>query len=114
MNTNGSKEKVVVRMSQSPTGPLHIGNVRTALFNYLFARKNDGQFILRVEDTDKSRSKKEFELNMLENMKWLGLSHDNKEIWRQSERTGVYKIYLDKLVKKNKVCSFDETEGINI
>ena len=84
-----NKNKVIVRFPPSPSGPLHIGNVRTALFNYFFARKNDGQFIVRVEDTDKTRSKKEYEAGMLDSLKWLGLKHDG-ELWRQSERIEIY------------------------
>ena len=80
-----NKNKVIVRFPPSPSGPLHIGNVRTALFNYFFARKNDGQFIVRVEDTDKTRSKKEYEAGMLDSLKWLGLKHDG-ELCRQSEK----------------------------
>ena len=106
------KNKVITRFPPSPTGTLHIGNVRTALFNYFFARKNKGQFIVRVEDTDKARSKKEYELNMLESLKWLGLSRDG-ELWHQSERTDIYKKYLNKLIDEGKAYISQETEGEN-
>jgi len=90
---------VVTRFAPSPTGTLHIGSARTALFNYIFAKQNNGKFILRIEDTDKERSKKEFETDILESLKWLGLNHD--EFYRQSERTAVYEKYLNELVKKD-------------
>ncbi len=87
-------------MAPSPTGPFHIGSVRTALFNYLYARHFGGKFILRIEDTDKGRSKKEFEENIVESFKWLGLEFD--EFYRQSERTAIYKKYLEKLIADGK------------
>jgi glutamyl-tRNA synthetase len=96
-------KKIITRFPPSPTGFLHIGRARTALFNYLFAKKNDGQMIFRLEDTDKSRSKKEFEDIMIESLKWLGIKWDNKNIERQSERLEVYKKYLKKLLDENKV-----------
>ncbi len=88
--------QIVTRMAPSPTGLLHIGSVRTALFNYLYAKQNNGKFILRIEDTDKERSKKEFEDNIVESFKWLGLEYD--EFYRQSERIEIYKGYLKKLI----------------
>lgn len=103
----------MVRFPPSPTGLLHMGNVRTALYNYLFAKQNGGQFIIRVEDTDKIRSKKEYEEDMFENMKWLGLAHDNKEVWRQSERLAIYKKYLDKLIASGAAYISTESEGEN-
>lgn len=105
-------EKVVVRMAPSPTGPLHIGNVRTALFNYLFARKGEGDFIIRIEDTDKERSKKEYEREIFDSLEWLGLKADG-EIWRQSERTDVYKKYLHQLIDEDKIYISEEPEGNN-
>ncbi|MDD4467467.1 MAG: glutamate--tRNA ligase family protein, partial [Candidatus Pacebacteria bacterium] len=71
------------RFAPSPTGFLHIGTVRTALFNYLFAKKNKGSFLLRIEDTDKERSKTEFENNILEALKWLNIDFDEGP-YRQS------------------------------
>ena len=65
----------VVRIAPSPTGNLHVGTARSALFNFLFARQNNGKFILRIEDTDRERSTLEFEKNVLEGMGWLGLSY---------------------------------------
>ncbi len=90
-------DKVIVRMAPSPTGNLHIGTARTTLFNYLFAKKFGGKFILRIEDTDKERSTKEFEKNILDGLAWLGFSFD--EFARQSERTEIYKAYLEKLIR---------------
>lgn len=92
-------KKVVTRMPPSPTGPFHIGSVRTALYNYLYAKQNDGKFILRIEDTDIERSKKEFEDNIIESLKWLSMPYD--EFYRQSERTEIYKKYLQDLLDKN-------------
>ena len=104
--------KVITRFPPSPTGPLHIGNVRTALFNFLFAEKNGGTFIVRVEDTDKARSKKEYEADMLESLAWLGIRHSG-ELWRQSERGETYKKYLDQLIENGKAYVSAETEGNN-
>lgn len=105
---NPNKEKeVVVRFAPSPTGILHLGSVRTALFNYLFARQNKGKFILRIEDTDKERSKKEYEENILNGLKWLGFNFD--EFYRQSEREDIYKKYLKKLIDEGKAYVSKET-----
>jgi glutamyl-tRNA synthetase len=106
-------QPIITRFPPSPTGPLHMGNVRTALFDYYFARQNGGQFIVRVEDTDKARSKKEYELNMLAALEWLGVKKDNKEILHQSERTDVYKKYLSKLIEEGRAYISHETEGEN-
>ncbi|MDO8471373.1 MAG: glutamate--tRNA ligase family protein [bacterium] len=106
------KEKIITRFPPSPTGPLHIGNVRTALFNYLYARQNNGSFIVRIEDTDKTRSKKEYEDEMLESLEWLGLKRDG-ELLHQSERTEIYKKYLHKLIDEGKAYLSRETEGEN-
>ncbi len=93
---------IITRFPPSPTGFLHIGSVRTALFNYLFAKKLSGNFILRIEDTDRERSTKDFEQDILSGLEWLGLLHDNKEVVRQSERGEVYKKYLKTLVDSGK------------
>ena len=81
--------KVVTRFAPSPTGTLHIGGVRTALFNYVYAKQNEGLFLVRIEDTDKERSKKEYEKNILDSLASIGLSPDEKPI-NQSERNDVY------------------------
>lgn len=91
------QKKVVTRMAPSPTGSLHIGTARTALFNFLFARHSGGTFIMRSEDTDTTRSKKEFEEEILSGLEWLGMSWD--ALYRQSERTEIYSGYLDKLIR---------------
>ncbi|MEO8638197.1 MAG: glutamate--tRNA ligase [Candidatus Taylorbacteria bacterium] len=102
----------ITRFPPSPTGFLQMGNVRTAIYNYLLARKNGGQFLLRIEDTDRERSTREFETALLENLKWLGLTWDNAEVPRQSERNDVYKGYLQKLVKEGKAyVSKEDTKG---
>ena len=95
-----AKRQVVTRFAPSPTGLFHIGSARTALFNYLYAKKHNGKFILRVEDTDKTRSEKQYEDDITSGLKWLGLDWD--EFHRQSERTEVYKKYLQKLLDEDK------------
>jgi len=97
---NNSSEKITVRFAPSPTGLFHVGSARVALFNYIFAKQHNGKFILRIEDTDKERSKKEYEDDILNGMKWLGFSYD--ELYRQSEREGIYKKYLEKLIVEDK------------
>jgi len=92
--------KIRVRFAPSPTGPYHVGSARSTLFNYLFAKKNKGSFILRIEDTDKQRSKKEFEKDILNGIKWLGLKWD--EIYYQSKRTKIYEKYLQQLLDDGK------------
>ncbi|WP_320676388.1 glutamate--tRNA ligase [Prochlorococcus sp. MIT 1300] len=89
--------KVRVRLAPSPTGTLHIGTARTALFNWLFAANEGGKFLLRIEDTDKERSKPEFTENILEGLKWLGLSWDETPII-QSERVKEHKQGIQKLL----------------
>lgn len=103
---------VVTRFAPSPTGHLHAGNYRTAVFAYLFARHNKGKFILRVEDTDRARSKKEYEENIIETLEWLGLEYDLME--RQSDRVGEHKKALHELVDKGLAYVSKETneEGI--
>ncbi len=85
------------RIAPSPTGYVHIGTARTALFNYLFAKKYHGEFLLRIENTDIERSKKEYELDILENLKWLDINWDG-EIVYQRERSPIHRNYLEKLL----------------
>ena len=92
--------KIRVRFAPSPTGLLHIGSARTTLFNYLFAKKYKGNFILRIEDTDKERSKKEFEKDIINGIEWLGLKWD--ELYYQSKRTKIYEKYLKQLLDSGK------------
>ena len=93
-----SDTKVVTRFAPSPTGPLHLGNFRTAIFAYLYAKKYDGVFVFRIEDTDRERSKKEYEDDIIEGLKWLGLSYD--KFYRQSENLDRHKFYLEKMIKE--------------
>ena len=90
---------VRARFAPSPTGLLHLGGARTALFNYLFAHHNDGTLILRIEDTDRARSRNEFEHDLLENLGWLGLSFDEGP-YRQSERGELYEQAAARLAEK--------------
>ncbi len=105
--------EVRVRFAPSPTGFLHVGSARTALFNYLFTKKYQGSFILRIEDTDVERSKPRFEEDIIENLKWLGIEWDEGP-YRQSERGDIYEKYLKKLLKERKAyhcfCSEEELE----
>ena len=97
---------IKARFAPSPTGFLHIGGARTALFSWLYARKNKGQFTLRIEDTDRVRSKKEYLDEILESLAWLGIDWD--EIFHQSERFDIYREYADKLKASGKAY---EKEG---
>lgn len=92
------EKKVKLRFAPSPTGPLNIGGVRTALFNWLFARHEGGLFVLRIEDTDKQRSEARYEEDIKKSLEWLGLSWD--ELYRQSDRLERYKFYLEQLLEK--------------
>ena len=107
-------EKVRVRFAPSPTGYLHIGGVRTALFNWLFARHNQGAFILRIEDTDRSRSTEESIQAILDGLRWLGLDWDEGPI-RQMDRLGIYKEHAERLLKEDKAylcyCTPEELEA---
>src|SRR3954453_4510164 len=114
-------DKVRVRFAPSPTGQLHIGNVRTALFNWLFARQKGGTFILRIEDTDVERSEARYETQLLEDLKWLGLDWDEGPDvggpfapYRQSDRLKVYRDHAERLVNEGKAylcfCSHEELE----
>lgn len=106
-------EEIRVRFAPSPTGFLHIGGARTALFNWLYARNTKGKFILRVEDTDRTRSTDEYIDAIIEGMKWLGLDWDEGP-FRQTDRFDVYRNYVDKLLKEGKAyycyCSAEDLE----
>ena len=90
---------VATRFAPSPTGPLHIGGVRTALFNWLFSKNNKGKFYLRIEDTDKERSKDEFKQQIIESLKWIGIEHNDKE-YIQSLNINMHKEIANELLKK--------------
>ena len=89
----------ICRFAPSPTGPLHIGGVRTALFNWLLAKKNKGKFYLRIEDTDKERSKEEFKKQIINSLSWIGIKHDDKE-YIQSKNINKHKEIAEELLKK--------------
>ena len=101
------------RFAPSPTGPLHIGGVRTALFNYLIAKKSGGKFILRIEDTDSKRTIDGAEKHIIDSLEWLGLHIDEGPI-RQSNRSKLYKKQVDKLLKQgNAYYAFDSQEDLD-
>jgi nondiscriminating glutamyl-tRNA synthetase len=131
------KKEIRTRFAPSPTGPVHIGGVRTALFNYLFARKNNGQFILRIEDTDVERSELKWEFQLIKVFEWLGLAWDEGPIlkngnafdpktysldyvgsnapYRQSERKEIYRKQLEKMLAEGTAyycfCSKEDVEA---
>jgi glutamyl-tRNA synthetase len=102
-----------VRFAPSPTGNLHIGSARTALFNFLYSQKNKAEFVLRIEDTDKERSQKVYEDDIMRSLKWIGVNWDN-EPYRQSGREEIYKKYVLKLLEEKKAypcfCSKEKLE----
>ena len=106
-------KKVVTRFAPSPTGTLHIGGVRTALFNYVYAKKYDGLFLVRIEDTDRERSTKEFEKNILDSLNSIGLCPDLDPI-NQSKRNNIYTAAAQKLIDSNQAyycdCSVEELD----
>ncbi len=121
--SEASPPKMRVRFAPSPTGFLHVGNVRTALFNWLAARHSGGSFILRIEDTDAERSRPEYERQVLEDLRWLGLEWDEgADIggafgpYRQTDRYGLYREYAQRLLKEDKAfrcfCPGEELEQI--
>src|SRR3989339_1506937 len=121
-----SDTKIRVRFAPSPTGYLHIGGARTALFNWLFAKKTGGTFILRIEDTDEARSTEESVGAIIDSMKWLGLDWDEgpgKEnpayapyFQMQRKDVGIYKKYVDKLIAEDKAypcyCTPEEVDAM--
>jgi glutamyl-tRNA synthetase len=113
--------EVRVRFAPSPTGPLHIGGVRTALYNYLFAKKHRGKIILRIEDTDQSRFVKGAENYIIESLNWCGIRFDESIVnkgdygpYRQSDRKEIYKGYAEKLIEEgNAYYAFDTSEELD-
>src|SRR5690554_3241031 len=114
-------QKVRVRFAPSPTGPLHIGGVRTALFNYIFAKKHGGDFLLRIEDTDQNRFVEGAEEYIMESLEWLKIPFDEgpgKEgsvgPYRQSERKEIYRKYVDMLIASGHAYyAFDTAEELD-
>ncbi|QIE59897.1 glutamate--tRNA ligase [Rasiella rasia] len=114
-------QKVRVRFAPSPTGPLHIGGVRTALFNYLFAKKHGGDFVLRIEDTDQTRYVEGAEAYIIEALNWLNIPADEGPVtggnfgpYRQSERKDLYREYADKLIEAGHAYyAFDTSEALD-
>ncbi len=104
---------VATRFAPSPTGPLHIGGVRTALFNWLFSKNNKGKFYLRIEDTDKERSKDEFKNQIIQSLEWIGIKYDDKE-YIQSQNINKHKEVANELLKRDFAykcyCSEEEIE----
>lgn len=116
-----SERKVRVRFAPSPTGPLHIGGVRTALYNYLFARQHGGDMVFRIEDTDSHRFVPGAEEYIIESFKWLGIEFDegvsfggSHGPYRQSERRDIYKKYVQQLIDNGKAYyAFDTPEELD-
>jgi len=114
-------KNVRVRFAPSPTGPLHIGGIRTALFNYLFAKKHQGTFVLRIEDTDQNRYVEGAEKYMIESLNWCNIPFDegpgkNEKFgpYRQSERKHLYKLYAEQLITDDKAYyAFDTSEALD-
>ena len=115
------KMSVRVRFAPSPTGALHIGGLRTALYNYLFAKKMGGKFILRIEDTDENRKIDSAEVYIMEALNWCGLKPDESPLspgvfgpYRQSERKELYKRYINDLIKSGKAYyAFDTPDELS-
>ena len=99
--------EIKVRFAPSPTGYMHIGNTRTALFNWLLAKKLGGKFMLRIDDTDKLRSKEEYELSLRDSLKWLGLVWEEEA--RQSARFDRYNEVVEQLKKEGRIYACYET-----
>src|SRR5699024_10119072 len=111
---------VRVRFAPSPTGPLHIGGLRTALYNYLFAKKNNGTFLLRIEDTDQKRFVEGAEEYIIEALNWCGIPHDEgigkdggHGPYRQSDRRDIYSAHINKLRENDRAYySFDNPQEL--
>ena len=106
-------KKVATRFAPSPTGALHLGGVRTALFNWLYSKNHNGKFYLRVEDTDKERSKDEFRDQIIQSLKWIGINYDGEE-YIQSEKVDDHIKVVNELLKNGHAykcyCSSEEIE----
>ena len=107
-NSMNKKQKIRTRFAPSPTGLFHIGSARTALFNYLFTKKNKGVCVLRIEDTDLKRSEKKYEKDIIDNLKWLGIDYDEGPFY-QSDRTEIYKKHIKKLLDSGQAFYCDHS-----
>src|SRR6185436_5128115 len=106
-----SSPSIVTRFAPSPTGYLHVGGARTALFNWLLARHAGGKYLLRIEDTDLARSTQEAVDTLLEDLAWLGLNHDNAELVFQSKRKTIYDSLIDQLLASGRAYEAYETDA---
>src|SRR5450755_2627589 len=117
-----SNQKTRVRFAPSPTGQLHVGNARTALYNWLFAHHHGGEFLLRIEDTDLERSEVRYEAQLMDDLRWLGLDwSEGPEVggphgpYRQSERLDIYREHTERLLAEGKAyrcfCTTEELEA---
>src|SRR5688572_31348617 len=100
MSTPNVQQTIVTRFAPSPTGYLHVGGARTALFSWLLAHRHGGRFLLRIEDTDLARSTEQATTQLLEDLRWLGLLWDNEQLVFQSRRTDVYNRIIDDLMAR--------------
>ena len=115
------KNKIRLRFAPSPTGPLHIGGLRTALFNYLFAKKMGGKMILRIEDTDQARFVEKSKEHIEKSLEWTGIDFDESSLkggnygpYKQSERKKIYDEYIEILIQKGQAYfAFDKREDLD-
>src|SRR5258705_13601579 len=109
MSRDSSNQPVVTRFAPSPTGYLHIGGARTALYNWLLSRHSGGRYLLRIEDTDLARSTEQATVQLLEDLRWLGLHWDNEQLVYQSKRLPAYNAIIELLIEKNLAYKAYET-----
>lgn len=102
-------KNIITRFAPSPTGMLHVGNARTALINFLYSKKHSGKFLLRIDDTDKVRSKEEYKDKIVEDLKWLGFEWD--DIFYQSSRLDKYEEAKNQMIEKGRLYPCYETEA---
>ncbi|MEI6494536.1 MAG: glutamate--tRNA ligase family protein [bacterium] len=95
-------DQIIARLPPSPTGWFHIGNARTALFNYFFVKKSGGKLLFRLEDTDRERSRDDYSQDIIDGLKWLGLDIDFNSVYKQSEHSETYKKYLSRLIEEGR------------
>ena len=109
MTATSHNPTIITRFAPSPTGYLHVGGARTALFNWLLARHTGGRFLLRIEDTDLARSTEQAVHQLIEDLKWLGLDWDNPELIFQSKRLDIYNHLINDLIARNMAYKAYET-----